>query len=185
MKKLILIRLLEKVNVEQSDLQFGFTNDLSPSMSALICSEVINEAKVQARSLYLVTIDTRKAFDVVNHVILKKTLFDEAIAPDLWNVVNDLYSEMSSRIKWQGELSDNFSINQGVRRGRIFSPHLYKMYVNPLLGEMKRIARGAPIGTIYTGTVAVADDFLFLSNCPDEHQIMLNLSGFFFRRTKL
>ena len=28
---------------------------------------------------------------------------------------------------------------------------------------------------------AVADDFLFLSNCPDELEIMLNLLGSFFR----
>ena len=50
-------------------------------MSALICSEVIDEAKSQGQPIYLVTIDTRKAFDVVNHVIFK-TLFDEGIASD-------------------------------------------------------------------------------------------------------
>ena len=71
-EKLILIRL-EKVNIQQSALQFGFTKVLSPSMSVLICSEVINEATLQCQPLYLVTIDTRQAFDVVNHVILKNT----------------------------------------------------------------------------------------------------------------
>ena len=178
-EKLISLRLLEKVNIDQSDLQFGFTKNLSPSMSALICSEVINESKLEGKPLYLVTIDTRKAFDVVNHVILKKTLYDEDIAPDLWSVVSDLYSDMSSKVKWHGELSDKFSIRQGVRQGAILSPDLYKMYVNPLLDELKKNTIGAHIGTIYVGTLAVADDFLFLSNCPDELQIMLNLSGSF------
>ena len=69
-EKLISLRLLEKVNIDQSDLQFGFTKNLSPSMSALICSEVINESKLEGQPLYLVTIDTRIVFDVVNHVIL-------------------------------------------------------------------------------------------------------------------
>ena len=178
-EKLISLRLLEKVNSNQSDLQFGFTKNLSPIMSALICSEAINEAKLEGKPLYLVTIDTRKAFDVVNHVILKKTLFDEGVAPDLWSVVDNLYSDMSSKIKWHGQLSEKFSIQQGVRQGSILSPHLYKMYVNPLLEELKRSAIGAHIGTIYVGTLAVADDFLFLSNCPDELQVMLNLSGSF------
>ena len=49
------------------------------------------------------------------------------------------------------------------------------MYVNPLLEDLKRNALGAHIGTIYTGCLAVADDFLFLSNCPEELQIMFNL----------
>ena len=107
-------------------------------MSALICSEVINKSKLEGKPLYLVTIDTRKAFDVVNHVILKKTLYDEDIAPDLWSVVSDLHSDMSSKVKWHGELSDKFSIRQGVRQGAILSPDLYKMYVNLLLDDLKR-----------------------------------------------
>ena len=59
------------------------------------------------------------------------------------------------------------------------SPDLYKIYVNPLLNELKKNAIGAHIGTIYVGSLAVADDFLFLLNCPDELQIILNHSGSF------
>ena len=72
--KLLLVHLLEIVIVKQSELQFGFTKDLSPTMSSLTCSEVMNESRIEGKPLYLVTIDTQKAFDVVNHVVLKKTL---------------------------------------------------------------------------------------------------------------
>ena len=92
-EKLLLLRLQESVNVNQSELQFGFTKDLSPTMSSLICTEVINEARIEGKPLYLVTIDTRKAFDCVNHVILKKTLFEEGLAPDLWTIIDELYTE--------------------------------------------------------------------------------------------
>ena len=174
-EKLLLLRLQESVNVNQSELQFGFTKDLSPTMSSLICTEVINEARIEGKPLYLVTTDTQKAFDCVNHVILKKTLFEEGVAPDLWIIIDELYSRMSLMVKWQGECSESFAINQGVRQGGILSPHLYKMYVNPLLEDLKRNALGAHIGTIYTGCLAMADDFLFLSNCPEELQVMFNL----------
>ena len=183
-EKCILTRLLEAVNTEQSDLQFGFTKDLNPLMSVLICSEVINESKLEGKPLYLVTIDTRKAFDVVNHVILKKTLYDEGVALELWSVVDDLYSGISSKIKWQGDFCDSFSIRQGVRQGEILSPHVYKMYVNPLLVELQRSALGVHIGSIYTGALAVADDFLLLSNCPEELQIMLNLKDSYSRERR-
>ena len=144
-------------------------------MSSLICTEVINEARIEGKPLYPVTIDTQKAFDCVNHVVLKKTLFEEGVAPDLWTIVDELYSKMSPRVKWQGEYSDSFAIGQGVRQGGIFFPHLYKMYVNPLLGDLKRNDLGAHFGKIYTGCLALADDVLFLSNCPEELQNMFNL----------
>ena len=97
------------------------------------------------------------------------------MAPDLWNIVDELYSKMSSRIKWQGECSESFTVNQGVRQGGILLTSLYKMYVNPLQEDLKRYALGVHIGTIYTGCLVVADDFLLLSNCPEELQLMFNL----------
>ena len=88
--------------------------------------------------------------------------------------VDKLYSKMSSKVKWQGECSESFS--SGNEAGGILLPHMYKMYVNPLLEELKRNALGAHIGTIYTGSIAVADDFLFLSICSHELQVMFNLA---------
>ena len=93
---------------------------------------------------------------------------------DLWNIVDQVYSDMSSKVKWQGELSDSFPILQGVRHGGILT-HFYKLYVDPLLHDLKKQALGAYIGTIYVGAQAVADGFLFLSNSADELQTMLNL----------
>ena len=103
------------------DCQFGVSPvNYSDSDSD---SEVINEARIEGKPLYLVTIDTQKAFDCTNHVILKKTLFEEGVAPDLWTIVDKLYSRMPSRVKWQGEYSDSFAIGQGVRQGE-FCPHI-------------------------------------------------------------
>ena len=163
--------------MNQSELLFGFTKKISPTMSSLICTEVMNEARIQGKLLYLETIDTQKAFDCVNHMILKKTLFEEGVAP----IVDNLYSRMSSRVKWQGECSESFAINQDVRPGGILSPSLYNMFVNPLLEDLKRNALGAHIGTIYT---AVADNFIFLSNCLEELQVMFNLGQGFARQRR-
>ena len=172
---LLLLRLLEHVNVNQSDCQFGFTKNLNPLMSSVICSEAIVEAKMSGKPLYLVTIDTRKAFDVVNHVILKKNIFEEGVKMDLWNIVDQLYTDMTSKVKWHGGLSDSFQIDQGVRQGGILSTHFYKLYVDPLLHDLKEQALGSFIGATYVGALAVADDFLFMSNSADKLQLMLNL----------
>ena len=83
---------------------------------------------------------------------------------------------LSSKAKWQGDISDSFEIRQAVRQGGILSSHLYKTSVDPLLNELERNALGVHIGTKYVGSVAVADDFLFMSNCANELQTMFNVS---------
>ena len=39
-EKLLFLGLLETVNVKQSELRFGLTKDLSPTMSSLACSKL-------------------------------------------------------------------------------------------------------------------------------------------------
>ena len=173
-ESVLLPRLSE--TFEQSSLQFGFTKGLSPVMSALIVSEARAETKLNTcKPLFLVTLDSQKAFDVVNHVILLDKLYEMGIHPTLWTIVKDLYSGLTSRVKWLGELSDHFGIHQGVRQGAILSPFLYKTYINPCLVELKEHKIGLFIGTTYCGCPTCADDLALLSDCENELQVMANV----------
>ena len=112
---------------EQSSLQFGFTKGFSPVISALIVSEARAEVRVNTCApLFLVTLESRKAFDVVNHTIMLDKLYETGIQPALWSIVKDLYSGLTSKVKWLGELTDHFDILQGVRQGGILSPFLLR-----------------------------------------------------------
>jgi hypothetical protein len=92
-----LLEKMPKLNNNQSDLQFGFTRGLSPIMAALIVSEVILQAKQQKSNIYLFTLDSQKAFDVVYHILLLEKLYYE-VPPEIWKVIQDLYSDMSSQV---------------------------------------------------------------------------------------
>ena len=163
-------------NFEQSPLQFGFTQGLSPVMSALIVSEARAEARINTTApLFLMTLDSQKAFDVVNHVILLDNLYETGIHPSLWTIVKDLYSGLSSKVKWMGELSESFIIQQGVRQGAILSPFLYKTYLNPCLEELEQQRLGLCISGIYCGCPTCADDIALISRCEHELQLMSNI----------
>ena len=175
-ESVLLLRLEQ--SFEQSSLQFGFTKGLSPVMSALIVSEARAEAKINScKPLFLVTLDSRKAFDVVNHIILLDKLYEAGIHPSLWTIVKNMYTGLTSKVKWIGELSESFNIQQGVRQGGILSPFLYKTYLNPCLVELKRHGLGLCIGTVFCGCPTCADDLAFLSNCENELQVMMNVYG--------
>ena len=161
---------------EQSSLQFGFTKGLSPVMSALIVSEARAEAKMNSAPLFLVTLDSKKTFDVVHHVIMLDKLYEAGVHPSLWTIIKDMYTGLTSKVKWIGELSESFKIQQGVRQGGILSPFLYKTYINPCLIELQQHRLGFCIGTTYCGCPTCADDLAFLSNCENELQIMMNVA---------
>ena len=77
--KLFEYTFINKLNYKQSDMQFGFTEGLSPMMASLIVSEVKAESIEQNSTVYLATLDSQKAFDVVDHSILLDKLFDKDI----------------------------------------------------------------------------------------------------------
>jgi hypothetical protein len=57
-------------------------------------------------------------------------------------LLNSLYSNASTCVKWNGNISELFTIEQGVRQGGAISADLYKVYVNPLLDILSRTGLG-------------------------------------------
>ena len=111
--KLFEYSVLNKMKIEQSEHQFGFTKGLSPNMAALLIIEAKAEARQNNDQLYLATLDAQKAFNVVHHTILLDRLAESGIPHDIWLIIKDLYSDISSKVKWLGDCSDRFPVNQG------------------------------------------------------------------------
>ena len=139
----------------------------------LILSECILEAANCKQDLFLTTLDTQKAFDVVNHNSLLRKLYLDGVHGNDWLLLKDLYSDSSSRIKWAGELSDPVNIRQGVRQSRVISTGHYKRYNNPLLLQLENKHPGMMIGSISIPHITVADDLALLAQCQTDMQVMV------------
>ena len=103
-------------------------------------------------------------------------LYEAGIHPSLWTIVKNMYTGLTSKVKWIGELRKSFKIQQGVKQGGILSLFLYKTYINPCLEELKQHRLGLCIGTVFCGCLTCADDIAFLPNCDKELQIMMNVA---------
>ncbi|MCG7892397.1 MAG: reverse transcriptase family protein, partial [Candidatus Thiodiazotropha endolucinida] len=157
----------------QSKLQKGFTSGCSSVNAALILSECILEAANCKQDLFLTTLDTQKAFDVVDHNSLLRKLYLDGVQGNDRLLLKDLYSDCSSRVKWASELSEPINIRQGVRQGGVLSTGHYKRYNNPLLLQLENRYPGMMIGSISIPHITVADDLALLAQCQTDMQVMV------------
>jgi len=121
-------------------------------------------------------LDAKSAFDVVVHKNLLKKLYHLGIQDKHWTLIKSLHTNSSSAIKFNGLVSENFNILQGVRQGGILSADLYKIYIDPLLKQLQHSRLGMNIEHIECGATACADDITLNCTDPTEAQIMLNMA---------
>ena len=168
----------------QSTLQKGFSAGRSSIDAALILSESIAEAHNSKKPLIVAMLDAQKAFDVVDHDTLLRRLYFDGICGADWILLQNLYSDLTSVVKWEGTLSNPFVIRQGVRQGGVMSTSHYKRYNNPLLIQLESKFTGAKIGYIRIPHVTVADDLTLMSYSQSEMQVMIPTSGGFANRSR-
>ena len=95
--KLFEYSVLSKLNFTQSSQQFEFTRGLLPIMAGLLISEVKAEVQFSgSEGLFLATLDSQKAFDVVHHAILLEKLAQKGVHKDIWLIVKNLYEGRTS-----------------------------------------------------------------------------------------
>ena len=85
-------------------------------------TECINEAKNKREPLFVAAmLDVQKAFDVVDHELLLMKLYLDGITGNDWLLVQDIYSDMTTSVKWESHLSAPFVIRKGVRQGGVLT----------------------------------------------------------------
>ncbi|MES9904845.1 MAG: reverse transcriptase domain-containing protein [Sedimenticola sp.] len=158
----------------QSKLQKGFTTGQSSMNAALILSESVAESKNIKKPLILTTLDAQKAFDVVHHNSLLRKLYIDGITGDDWLLLQHMYTDLTSVVKWENTLSSPIIIRQGVRQGGVLSTTHYKRFNNPLLLQIEDRFSGATIGCINIPQVTCADDLALISHSSPEMQNMID-----------
>ena len=176
----ILAKLMEHIllariesSLQQSSLQFGFTKKLSPTMAILAVTEAIADATDRRAPLYVIALDVRKAFDVVDHSSLLRKLYHQTDSPTWRYIHRNL--KTSARVRLGGSYGRPFDVNQGVGQGKIMSTHNYKLYVNNLLLQLTNIQSGAKIGETFIGAPTCADDIILMAADLVELQTQIDI----------
>ena len=79
----------------------------------------------QKKTFFGCSLDGESAFEVVNRAIQLRELYNDGLHGQYWLADNYSYKNTQTRIKMNGQLSESFSEQSGVKQGNIKSSNHY------------------------------------------------------------
>ena len=166
----IMSKILDNVIIEQqqfalstSAYQFGFKS----KASIVLCSTMVVETvqyylEKGDHSVCVLLLDASKAFDKVPFEKLFEILSSRNVCPRIIKLLY-MYVNQKCRVKWANELSESFTVANGVKQGAIISPLLFSIYIDNLFIELKQLGLGCHVGPTFAGAFGYADDVALIA----------------------
>ena len=161
--KLFAMILLERIrptfhNHRRSE-QAGFTAGRSTTEQIFAIRQIIEKSKEFNKSTYIAFIDFKAAFDSVSRDSLWKILQICGVPQELSVLVRQLYTDTRSAVRLASSLSEEFSIETGVKQGCVIAPDLFNCVIDHLMRRlMNRCNLGIQLGEYQLTDLDYADD---------------------------
>ena len=96
-----------------------------------------------------------------------------------------IYAEQEAWVKWGGEKSGTFIIVNGTRQGSVLSPALFSVYIDELIGELRKVGLGCHMAGLWVGACGFADDIILLAPGRSAMAKMLSVCEDYARKNNL
>ena len=172
----LVILCLHRDVLTTTDLQFGYKKKLSTSSCTFVASEVIQHYMNGNNDVHVMLLDASKAFDCVHYVTLFRELLLKGFCPLVAKVLLFMHVNQRVRVRWNNEVSDGFTVSNGVKQGGILSPVLFSIYTDLMLRSLRDSGVGCYMGNAFCGALAYADDVILLAPSKSALSIMLKVA---------
>ena len=108
-------------------------------------------------------LDASKAFDKVSFEKLFEILLRRNVCPRIIKLLLYMYVNQKCHVKWANELSESFTVANGVKQGAVISPLLFSIYIDNLFIELKQLGLGCHVGPTFAGAFGYADDVALIA----------------------
>ena len=118
----------------------------------IFCLRQLQEKCIeQDRPLYMVFVDFGKAFDTVGRTGLWQLLRKYGCPEKFTTMIEALHTGMMANVSVGGEVSESFSVTNGVKQGCVLAPTLFSIFLSAMLDDAFRdTGDGVYIHTVQT-----------------------------------
>ena len=114
------------------DEQNGFRRKRSTIDHISSLTNIIDTRKKLRKATFCAFIDFRKAYDSINRSKLWNRLAEIGVTGKLFTSIKALYSNVSSCVRVNDNMTDWFNVNCGLRQGYILYHQFFNLYINDL-----------------------------------------------------
>ena len=149
-----------------SSKQGGFRKGFSTASSIADLTNSLFDNMNKGLTSLAAFIDLRKAFNIVNHVILARKLCEYGFRGVNLDWCNNYLSNRSQRTMANSYMSDDLPVTCGVPQGSVLEPLFFILYIND-------VQQAVPISNIQL----YADDTVIFEKGPDPNTIVPKLQN--------
>ena len=102
-------------------------------------------------------------------------LWEEGVRGKMWRMIREMYRTVQSSVLVDGEQTEMFELNTGVRQGCVMSPVLFSFFINGLAKEINKRTKGICVGDRKVRLLMYADDIVLMSETKRDLQNMLDV----------
>ena len=132
------------VNIDE--IQYGFVPGRGTTDAIFIARQMQEKFIAAKKPLYFAFVDLEKAFDRVPRDVLWWALKSLGVEEWAVRVVQSMYSNARSRVRVNGQYSEEFDVKVGVHQGSVLSPLLFILVLEAL---SRKFRTGVPWELLY------------------------------------
>ena len=168
------------------EAQAGFRKGMGTIDNIFILHSLISHCVNEKKMLFSAFIDFKKAFDFVVRDVLWYKLIQMGVRGKILNIIQSMYNNIKSRVKFDNIVSEEFSSFLGVRQGECLSPFLFSMYLNDLENVLiQKGTEGFDIGMLKLYLLLYADDIVIFAETSEGLQYGLDNLAEYCKKWKL
>ena len=120
--------------------------------------ETIDYFLQNGSEVYTCATDMSKAFDMTLHSLMFSKMIDAGLSPIFVRLLIYIYGNQVANVRWNGELSAEFTVRNGCGQGKVLAAIAYCMYCEELFTILKRRRSGCWVLGYYRGMFGYIDD---------------------------